>query len=95
MASLFRQTLVYGFATVFPRALSFLLLPLYTAVFIDSSGYGEYVLIYSWIAIFNILFSYGMETAFFRFFHKNTDKENTVFTPFLLYQQGFQQLAKP
>ena len=80
MASLFRQTLVYGFATVFPRALSFLLLPLYTAVFIDSSGYGEYVLIYSWIAIFNILFSYGMETAFFRFFHKNTNKENTIFT---------------
>tara|TARA_B100001093_G_scaffold520521_1_gene617576 strand:+ start:11234 stop:12646 length:1413 start_codon:yes stop_codon:yes gene_type:complete len=80
MASLFRQTAVYGFATVFPRALSFLLLPLYTSVFIDSSGYGEYVLIYSWIAIFNILFSYGMETAFFRFFHNKTNAENTVFT---------------
>ena len=80
MASLFRQTAVYGFATVFPRALSFLLLPLYTSVFVDSSGYGEYVLIYSWIAIFNILFSYGMETAFFRFFHKKTNAENTIFT---------------
>ena len=80
MASLLRQTAVYGFATVFPRALSFLLLPLYTSVFFDSSGYGEYVLIYSWIAIFNILFSYGMETAFFRFFHKKTNVENTIFT---------------
>lgn len=75
------QIFVYGLATVLPRALSFLLLPLYTSVFKEASGYGEYIFIYSWIALFNVLLTYGMETSFFRFFHdKNLDQDNVVST---------------
>ena len=62
------QIFVYGLATVLPRALSFLLLPLYTSVFKEASGYGEYIFIYSWIALFNVLLTYGMETSFFMVF---------------------------
>ena len=74
-----KQIFVYGLATVLPRALSFLLLPLYTSIFDQAAGYGQYVFIYSWIAFFNVLFSYGMETAFFRFYHKS-DRPDRVLT---------------
>jgi len=63
-----------------PRVISFLLLPLYTSVFENASGYGQYTNIYSWIAIFNVFLAYGMETAFFRFYHKTGDKKRIVST---------------
>ena len=67
-------------ATVLPRVLSVFLLPLYTSVFEQASGYGQYVNIYSWIAIFNVFLAYGMETAFFRFYHSNEKKKHVVST---------------
>jgi len=77
---LFKQTFVYGLATVLPRVLSFFLLPLYTSVFENASGYGQYTNIYAWIAIFNVFLAYGMETAFFRFYHKSGDKAKVIST---------------
>lgn len=60
--------------------LSVFLLPLYTAVFEQASGYGQYLNIYAWIAIFNVFLAYGMETAFFRFYHSNENKNRVVST---------------
>ncbi len=80
LKKLFKQTAIYGLATVLPRMLSVLLLPLYTSVFQNASGYGEYINIYAWIAIFNVFLAYGMETAFFRFYHKLADKNKVVST---------------
>jgi len=77
---LFKQTFIYGLATVMPRVISFFLLPLYTAVFENAAGYGQYTNIYAWIAIFNVFLAYGMETAFFRFYHKSDDKAKVVST---------------
>ena len=56
--------------------LSFLLLPLYTGI-LATSGYGEVSVIFAWFAIFNVLLAYGMETAFFRFYN-GEDNKNTV-----------------
>nr|WP_299386030.1 oligosaccharide flippase family protein [Allomuricauda sp.] len=77
---LFKQTFIYGLATVLPRVLSFFLLPLYTSVFENAAGYGQYINIYAWIAIFNVFLAYGMETAFFRFYHKQEEKERVIST---------------
>lgn len=77
---LFKQTFIYGLATVLPRVLSFFLLPLYTSVFENASGYGQYINIYAWIAIFNVFLAYGMETAFFRFYHKTEQKQKVIST---------------
>src|SRR5690606_39635767 len=77
---LFKQTFIYGLATVMPRVISFFLLPLYTAVFENAAGYGQYTNIYAWIAIFNVFLAYGMETAFFRFYHKSDDRSKVVST---------------
>lgn len=76
---LFKQTFIYGLATVMPRVLSFLLVPLYTSV-MDPETYGEISVIFSWFAIFNVVLAYGMETAFFRFFNKYDDKQKVIST---------------
>ncbi|WP_435624099.1 lipopolysaccharide biosynthesis protein [Flagellimonas sp.] len=83
LKKLFKQTFIYGLATVLPRVISFFLLPLYTSIFENASGYGQYTNIYAWIAIFNVFLAYGMETTFFRFYNKNKDKENVVSTALL------------
>ena len=57
--------------------LSFLLVPLYTTKGVLSSvaEYGEISVIFSYFVIFNVVLAYGMETAFFRFFNKEENKE--------------------
>lgn len=59
--------------------LSFLLLPLYSAV-MPPGLYGEVSLVFVWFAIFNVLLAYGMETAFFRFYTREDNKEQVLST---------------
>jgi O-antigen/teichoic acid export membrane protein len=77
--SLFKQTAIYGLATVLPRMLSFLLVRLYTDV-LDTAAYGEVSVIFSWIVFFNVLLAYGMETSFFRFYSNHDDKKGVIGT---------------
>ena len=79
LKKLFQQTFVYGLATVLPRMLSFLLVPLHTDV-MNPDAYGEVSLVFAWFAIFNVVLAYGMETAFFRFFNKHKSKAVVVST---------------
>ncbi len=82
LKTLFKQTFIYGLATALPRMLSFLLVPLYTTKDVLSSvaEYGKISIIFSWFVLFNVVLAYGMETAFFRFFNKEEDKESVVGT---------------
>ncbi len=68
LKSLFKHTFVYGLATVLPRLLTALLTPLYTEYLPDPAAFGEVTIVFSYVMIFNVLLTYGMETAFFRFF---------------------------
>ncbi|MBQ4820136.1 oligosaccharide flippase family protein [Aquimarina sp. MMG016] len=76
---LFKQTFIYGLATVLPRMLSFLLVPLYTDL-LPTDEYGKVSIIFSYFVLFNVILAYGMETAFFRFFNKESDKDAVVST---------------
>lgn len=82
LKTLFKQTFVYGIATVLPRMLSFILVPLYTTKGVLSSvaEYGEVSVIFSYFVLFNVILAYGMETAFFRFFNKEDNKDQVVGT---------------
>ena len=82
LKTLFKQTFIYGLATVLPRMLSFLLVPLYTTQGVLSSvaEYGKVSIIFSWFVIFNVILAYGMETAFFRFFNKEDDQNKVIGT---------------
>ena len=80
--TLFKQTFIYGLATVLPRMLSFLLVPLYTDPNVLSSPaeYGKVSVIFSYFVLFNVILAYGMETAFFRFFSKEEHKNDVIST---------------
>lgn len=78
--NLFKQTAIYGLATVLPRMLSFLLVGLYTEVLTNTGDYGEVSVLFAWMVFFNVILSYGMETAFFRFYNKAADKQSVIST---------------
>lgn len=78
--------------------LSFLLVPLYTTQGVLSSvgEYGKISIIFSWVVILNVILSYGMETAFFRFFNKEEDQNKVIGTStiaLILTSVGFFVLA--
>lgn len=80
LKNLFKQTAIYGIATVVPRMFSFILTPLYTAPGVmDTTKYGQISIIFSYLVFFNVVLSYGMETAFFRFYNAE-DKKKLIST---------------
>ena len=60
------ETAVYGFSHVIARFLNYFLVPFYTDVFAQDE-YGVISVLYSSIMFFNILFSFGMESAYLRY----------------------------
>jgi O-antigen/teichoic acid export membrane protein len=77
--NLFKQTVIYGLATVLPRMFSFLLVPLYTDL-LPKEEYGKLSVIFALMIFFNVILAYGMETAFFRFYSKESNKNSVVET---------------
>lgn len=75
--SLAGDTIIYGGGTILVRLLNWLLMPYYIRT-MDSVQYGVVSEMYSYIAIFLVLLTYGFETSFFRFAKKNS--YSTVFT---------------
>ena len=71
---LFSQTLIYGVAAVFPKVIGFIMVPLHIEWMKDESVYGSYSVLFTWMMLFNALLSFGMETAFFRFYNKLENK---------------------
>ncbi len=64
---LFQHSAVYGMGHILNRLITFLLIPLYTNTFAKDE-LGVYTLVFSYIAILTIIYSYGLDTAFFRFY---------------------------
>ena len=56
----------YGVSSIAARFINYLLTPYLTFKFTESQ-YGEMSIVYSFIPFMNVVFTYGMETAFFRF----------------------------
>ena len=63
------QTAIYGLSSIIGRFLNYLLVPLYTYIF-STYQYGIVTELYSYAAFFMVIFTYGLETAFFRFYEK-------------------------
>lgn len=87
--------------------MSVILNPLYVYYLTDKSKMGEVTIIFSWLVLFNVILSYGMETSFFRFYNSDAKKENVVSTSMisllvstvvftilgLIFQQGVSNLT--
>ena len=79
LKSFFKDTIIYGLATVLPRLMNFILVPLHTDT-LDTASYSDNTYFYVYAAFFNVLLTYGMETAFFRFFSKENEKKKVYST---------------
>jgi O-antigen/teichoic acid export membrane protein len=77
LKELFSDTIIYGISSVFARFISYLLVPFYTDVF-NADEYGIVSLIYVAIAFLNVVFTYGMESTYFRY-AKDRDKAKDIF----------------
>lgn len=75
--NLFKTTLIYGIATVVPKMIGFFMTPFHTK-WLPVGAYSDYTLIFSWMMFFNVVLSFGMETAFFRFYNKQENKNEVI-----------------
>ncbi len=78
----FKDTIIYGIAAVLPRAINIFLVKLHTST-LEADKYAVNTDYYVYAAYFNALLTYGMETAFFRFFSKEKEKGKIVSTSFI------------
>jgi O-antigen/teichoic acid export membrane protein len=68
------QTFWYGFSNIFGRFINYLLTPLLTGIY-SSEQYGDISILFAYASFLNIIFTYGMETAYFRFNSLFPEKE--------------------
>lgn len=66
LKELTKDTAVYGVSTIVGRFLNFILVPFYTNIF-HPADYGIIQLIYAYVAILNIVYIYGMDSAYLKF----------------------------
>jgi len=63
-----KHSAVYGAGHILSRSLGFLLLPIHTNVLQTPEAYRPAALLFTALAFFNVIFSYGLDVAFLRFF---------------------------
>ena len=73
--NLTKQTLTYGLGNILTRFITFLLLPLFTNI-LTPEEYGLATLVFVFLGFMNIIYHYGMDSAFLRSFGDAKD-ENT------------------
>lgn len=73
------QTVFYGMGSILPRMLNFLLVPLHTINSFSEEEYGVITQLMAIVAVVNIVFMFGMETAFFRFSTREGADRKKVF----------------
>ena len=95
------QTAGYGLGSVLPRVITFLYSFILTYIFKQPSELAANTEFYAYISFINILFTYGMETAFFHFSNKIEEKERvystaliSIFGSIISFALPFETLGK-
>ena len=60
------QSAIYGISSILGKSINFLLVPLYTG-YLPKEELGSFTMLYAMIAFLNVIFTFGMETTYFRF----------------------------
>lgn len=79
LRELFSDTLIYGISSVLARFINYLLVPLHTGVF-NTAQYGVIGLVYAAIAFLNVVFTFGMESAYLRYAENRKEAPNVFKT---------------
>lgn len=69
------QTFWYGVSSIISRLLTYFLTP-YLTLKLSGANYGDMTLVYAAIPFLNIVYTYGLETGFFRFIQKEEHKKD-------------------
>ena len=78
------QTIWYGLSSIAARFINYLLTPFLTySSHIKTSDFGKMGLIYSALPVLSVLFTYGFETAYFRFSANEKYKDSIYSTTFI------------
>jgi O-antigen/teichoic acid export membrane protein len=79
------QTIWYGLSNIVGRFINYLLTPILTFIY-ASADYGDISILFATAAFLNIVFTYGMETSYFRFTQKEEQQKvfNTTFSMLLI-----------
>lgn len=79
------ETALYGVSSILGRLLGYVLVPIHTAIFAPTE-YAVFVKLYAYVAFLNIIYTYGLETAYFRFATKSKDADyyNTALSSIVL-----------
>jgi len=74
LKKLLSETALYGLSSMVGRSLNFLLVTLYTHKIygFERAEYAVMAIFYAYVAFLNVIFTYGMETAYFRYVNKST-----------------------
>lgn len=84
LKSLAKDTVIYGFSSIFGRFLNYLLVPIHTyRIPVESGGYGIVTKLYAYTAFFLALLTFGMETTMFRFTNKPDEDDKMVYSTVL------------
>ncbi len=83
MKTLAKETLFYGIGSVLPKLLSWLLSLYWAFALPNASDIGVLTNFYAWVALLQVILTYGMETGFFRFANKGNDPERVFSTTFI------------
>jgi O-antigen/teichoic acid export membrane protein len=78
-----RQTMWYGVSAIVVKSIGYLLSPLLSySSHVKMTDFGRQALLYSTIPIASVIFTYGFETAYFRFSSKEEHKSTIYSTAF-------------
>ena len=72
------QTAIYGVSSIVGRVLSYLLVPIYTGHF-AAAEYGIVTGLYAYVSFLNVVFTYGLETTFFRFANRPGEDRQALY----------------
>ena len=75
------ETVIYGLSSIIGRVLGYLLVPLYTSIFLKGE-YGIVTQLYASVAFLMVIFIYRMDTSFFRFGSEKEGREEVYSTTF-------------
>jgi O-antigen/teichoic acid export membrane protein len=73
------QTAIYGFSSIIARFINFFFVPIYTRV-LNPGNYGLATELLAYIALLQVVLTYGLETGFFRYANKDKKNADVLFS---------------
>ena len=79
LINLTRHSYIYTLSTFIQRMLGLIMTPIYTT-YLAQNVYGDYSLLYAFMAFMNVVYLYGMDVAFMRFYFLGRFKKEDVYS---------------